>query len=254
MIVDAAWGGDGDRARGGALAARYIAAPVDLDGAAALVEALVLAPPRKPPNAARLADEARPIQATLAAGDRGVTLAFGPRRDPRLRPPRRRPAAHSPDGPAARSEAVTLLRAGLIVAVPPTRSTGSRQTSRSPTPSSACSQPSAARPRRPSRSSLADTDQAETLGILGPAARALGERFWPGGLTLVLQVCPVPRCRGCSPPERRPSACACRTTKRPGPSPASLGPLPTTSANVSGEPDARDARRSPRAWGMRLRW
>jgi hypothetical protein len=51
------------------LAARYVAAPVDRDGAAALIEALVLAPPREAErNAARLAEEARAIRARLAAG------------------------------------------------------------------------------------------------------------------------------------------------------------------------------------------
>jgi hydroxymethylpyrimidine pyrophosphatase-like HAD family hydrolase len=51
------------------LAGRYIAAPVERDGAAALIEALVLAPPDEAArNGARLADEARGVQALLAAG------------------------------------------------------------------------------------------------------------------------------------------------------------------------------------------
>ena len=70
MIVDAGHGAAMATAPAEVqLAARYIAAPVDLDGAAALVEALVLAPPEEAArNAARLANEARAIQATLAAG------------------------------------------------------------------------------------------------------------------------------------------------------------------------------------------
>jgi Cof subfamily protein (haloacid dehalogenase superfamily) len=48
------------------LAARYIAPPVEEDGTAALIEALVLAPPREAArNAARLAEEARDIQRSL---------------------------------------------------------------------------------------------------------------------------------------------------------------------------------------------
>ena len=88
---------------------------------------------------------------------------------------------------------------------------------------------------------LADMDQAATLGILGPAARALGERFWPGGLTLVLPVRPgavLPRVLAAGSPTigvRVPDHDAPRAIAR------ALGPLPTTSANVSGEPDARDA-------------
>lgn len=51
------------------LAGRYIAPPVDLDGAAAMIEALVLAPPEEAArNAARLSHEARTVQARLAAG------------------------------------------------------------------------------------------------------------------------------------------------------------------------------------------
>jgi hydroxymethylpyrimidine pyrophosphatase-like HAD family hydrolase len=51
------------------LAARYIAAPVDQDGAAALIEALVLAPPEEAArNAARLAADAREVRAALSDG------------------------------------------------------------------------------------------------------------------------------------------------------------------------------------------
>jgi len=50
------------------LAARYVAAPVDEDGAAALIEALVLAPPAEAArNGARLAAEALVLRAALAA-------------------------------------------------------------------------------------------------------------------------------------------------------------------------------------------
>jgi len=48
------------------VAGRYIAAPVEQDGAAALIEAVVLAPPDEAArNAARLEAQARPIQADL---------------------------------------------------------------------------------------------------------------------------------------------------------------------------------------------
>lgn len=50
-------------------AARYVAAPVDQDGAAALIEALVLAPDADARrNAARLEDEAREIRRSLGVG------------------------------------------------------------------------------------------------------------------------------------------------------------------------------------------
>jgi L-threonylcarbamoyladenylate synthase len=84
-------------------------------------------------------------------------------------------------------------------------------------------------------------DQAVRLGELTPHARVLGERFWPGGLTLVLPVRPgavLPRVLAAGAPTigvRVPDHNAPRAIAR------ALGPLPTTSANVSGEADARDA-------------
>lgn len=147
-----------------------------------------------------------------------------------------------PDGPAARSEAVKLLRAGLIVAVPTDTVYGIAADLALP---DAIERLFAAKRRPPEKAVavlLADTDQAETLAILGPAARALGDRFWPGGLTLVLPVRPgvtLPRVLAAGAPTigvRVPDHDAPRAIAR------ALGPLPTTSANVSGEPDARDAR------------
>ena len=69
----------------------------------------------------------------------------------------------------------------------------------------------------------------------------LGERFWPGGLTLVLPVRPgvhLPRVLAGGA-----QTIGVRVPDHPAPRAlaAILGPLPTTSANVSGEPDARDA-------------
>ena len=146
-----------------------------------------------------------------------------------------------PDGPAARSEAVVLLRAGLIVALPTDTVYGIAADLALP---DAIERLFAAKRRPPEKAVavlLAETDQAETLGIMGPAARALGERFWPGGLTLVLPVRPgavLPRVLADGSPTigvRVPDHDAPRAIARV------MGPLPTTSANVSGEPDARDA-------------
>ncbi len=91
---------------------------------------------------------------------------------------------------------------------------------------------------------LADADQAAVLGRLGPAARALADAFWPGGLTLVIprradRPLPVALTSGGDPEPptvgvRVPAHDAPRALAR------ALGPLPTTSANRSGEPEARD--------------
>ena len=147
-----------------------------------------------------------------------------------------------PDGDAARAEAADLLRDGRIVAVPTDTVYGIAAWLELP---DAIERLFAAKRRPPEKAVavlLADVDQAWTLGIETPAARVLGDRFWPGGLTLVLPVRPeavLPTVLAAGTPTigvRVPDHDAPRALAR------ALGPLPTTSANVSGEPDARDAR------------
>jgi L-threonylcarbamoyladenylate synthase len=146
-----------------------------------------------------------------------------------------------PDGDAARAEAVALLRAGEIVALPTDTVYGIAADLALP---DAIERLFAAKRRLPEKAVallLADADQAGVVGIVGPAARVLGERFWPGGLTLVLPVRPgarLPAVLAAGAPTvgvRVPDHAAPRALA------AALGPLPTTSANLSGEPDARDA-------------
>ena len=145
------------------------------------------------------------------------------------------------DGDAARAEAIALLRAGEIVAIPTDTVYGIAADLALP---DAIERLFAAKGRPAEKAVallLADADQAGLLGIVGPAARTLAERFWPGGLTLVL-----PR----RPDVRLPDVLAAgaptvgvRVPDHPVPRAlaAALGPLPTTSANRSGEPDAQDA-------------
>jgi L-threonylcarbamoyladenylate synthase len=146
-----------------------------------------------------------------------------------------------PDGDAARAQAVELLRAGRIVAVPTDTVYGIAADMSLP---DAIERLFAAKRRPPEKAVavlLADAAQAATLGIMTPHARVLGERFWPGGLTLVLPRLPgvvLPRVLAAGMPTigvRVPDHAAPRALAR------ILGPLPTTSANVSGQPDARDA-------------
>ncbi len=147
-----------------------------------------------------------------------------------------------PDGDAARAEAVELLRAGRIVAVPTDTVYGIAADMALP---DAIERLFAAKQRPPEKAVavlLADIDQAWGLGVGSPAARVLAERFWPGGLTLVLPIQPgvnLPRVLAAGTPTigvRVPDHHAPRAVARV------LGPLPTTSANVSGLPDLRDAR------------
>jgi L-threonylcarbamoyladenylate synthase len=146
-----------------------------------------------------------------------------------------------PDGDAARTEAADHLRAGRIVAVPTDTVYGIAAWLDLP---DAIERLFAAKRRPPEKAVavlLADVDQAASLGVMTPHARVLGERFWPGGLTLVLPVrtgAVLPRVLAAGLPTigvRVPDHDAPRALAR------ALGPLPTTSANVSGEPDARDA-------------
>ena len=124
---------------------------------------------------------------------------------------------------------------------PPTPSTGSPPTSRCRTPSSACSRPSGARPRRPWPCCSPTPRRPGRSGSRRRPPRLLAERFWPGGLTLVLPVRPdvtLPGVLAAGTPTigvRVPDHAAPRALA------AALGPLPTTSANLSGQPDARDA-------------
>jgi tRNA threonylcarbamoyl adenosine modification protein (Sua5/YciO/YrdC/YwlC family) len=88
---------------------------------------------------------------------------------------------------------------------------------------------------------LETVDQASRIGVMTPAAIALAETCWPGGLTVV-----VPQ----RPDVPLPAALAAGTLTvglrvpdhaTPRALAAGVGPLPTTSANVSGLPEARDA-------------
>jgi L-threonylcarbamoyladenylate synthase len=88
---------------------------------------------------------------------------------------------------------------------------------------------------------LADAVQAGAIGVMGDAGTVLGKAWWPGGLTLVVAqrsgiALPAALTGGSATIGLRvPDHAAPRALAR------DLGPLPTTSANVSGEPDARDA-------------
>jgi L-threonylcarbamoyladenylate synthase len=88
---------------------------------------------------------------------------------------------------------------------------------------------------------LDSASQASTIGVMGWAATALAEAFWPGGLTVVVPQrpdVPLPTALtgGASTIGLRvPDHAAPRALAR------AVGPLPTTSANVSGLPEAGDA-------------
>jgi len=149
------------------------------------------------------------------------------------------------DGPDSRVEAARVLATGGIVAFPTDTVYGIAVALGTP---GGIERLFAAKARPPDRAIallLADAAQASEIGELNAAATALAARFWPGGLTLV-----VPR-RGDRP---LPAALTgqdapdvptvgLRVPDHPAPRAlaAAVGPLPTTSANRSGEPEAGDA-------------
>ena len=151
------------------------------------------------------------------------------------------------DGPAARAEAARVLAAGGIVAIPTDTVYGIAVALST---QGGIERLFAAKSRPPDRAIallLADADQAATIGMLNTAATRLARAFWPGGLTLVVprridRSLPAALTGGALAPGAIPTV-GLRVPDHDAPRALAraLGPLPTTSANRSGEPEARDA-------------
>ena len=146
-----------------------------------------------------------------------------------------------PDDASGRAAAIEVLRRGGIVAMPTDTVYGVGVALDA---LDGLARLFAAKDRPPDRAIVllvADLEQAASVGTFSPAARALAERFWPGGLTLVLAqapgaVLPAALTGGAGTiGVRIPDHDCPRRLAR------DLGPLPVTSANLSGQPDARDA-------------
>jgi L-threonylcarbamoyladenylate synthase len=151
------------------------------------------------------------------------------------------------DGPPAREEAIRILRAGGIVAVPTDTVYGIAVALDTP---GGIERLFAAKQRPPDKAIallLADATQAAAIGDLTPAAAALAEACWPGGLTLVVPrradvPLPAALTGGALAPGAIPTV-GLRVPDHEAPRALAraLGPLPTTSANRSGEPELGDA-------------
>ena len=146
-----------------------------------------------------------------------------------------------PDDESGRADAIAVLRAGGIVALPTDTVYGIAVDLATP---GGVERLFAAKRRPPDRGIvllLASAAQADDVGVLGPAARALAAAFWPGGLTLVVpqrpHVTPPAALTGGTPTigVRLPDHATPRALA------AAVGPIPTTSANRSGRPEGRDA-------------
>ncbi len=145
------------------------------------------------------------------------------------------------DSAAARAQAIEVLAAGGIVALPTDTVYGIAVALSTP---GGLERLFAAKRRPPDKGIvllLDDAAQAATAGAMTTAASALADALWPGGLTVIVpQRADVPW----------PSALTggaqtigLRVPDHPAPRAlaAGVGPLPTTSANVSGLPEASDA-------------
>lgn len=145
------------------------------------------------------------------------------------------------DDPAGRAQAIAVLRAGGVVALPTDTVYGIGVALDTP---GGIERLFAAKRRPPDKGIMLLLDavaQAGRVGVMTPAAVALADACWPGGLTVVVPQRPdvtLPDAlTGGSPTIglRVPANDAPRTLAR------AVGAMPVTSANVSGMPEASDA-------------
>lgn len=152
---------------------------------------------------------------------------------------------------AALAEAGQLLRAGEVVAIPTETVYGLAAL-----PAEAPLRQLLLLKRRSSEKGIQllidSVDQARQLVRLTPAAEALAERFWPGGLTLVLEAQPgveLPALLSGGRPTvglRLPDHEVPRRLAR------ELGPIAASSANLSGRPPATTAEHIQASLGEEL--
>jgi L-threonylcarbamoyladenylate synthase len=146
-----------------------------------------------------------------------------------------------PDGPAGRAEAIEVLRAGGIVALPTDTVYGIAVALATPGGIERLFHVKHRPPDKAIALLLADAAQAAELAEVSPAAAALAAALWPGPLTLVLRARPDAGLPDVLVAGSR--AVGVRLPDHPAPRAlaAAVGPLPTTSANLSGRPDPLDA-------------
>jgi L-threonylcarbamoyladenylate synthase len=146
-----------------------------------------------------------------------------------------------PDDASGRAAALATLRGGGIVAMPTDTVYGLGVALDAP---DGLQRLFAAKDRPLDRAIVllvADLEQAAAVGVFSPASRALAERFWPGGLTLVLA-----QASGAGLPDVLTGGSATIGVRIPDHDcprelARALGPLPVTSANLSGRTPASDA-------------
>ena len=146
-----------------------------------------------------------------------------------------------PDDAAGRDAAVEVLRAGGLVALPTDTVYGIAVALDTPGGIGRLFEAKARPPDKGIMLLLADAAQAGEMGRMTPAATALAEACWPGGLTVI-----VPQRPDVALPAELTAGTptiGLRVPDHPAPRAlaAGVGPLPTTSANRSGHPEGRNA-------------
>jgi len=146
-----------------------------------------------------------------------------------------------PDDDAGRAVAIEVLRAGGIVALPTDTVYGIAVALTTPDGIERLFHVKHRAPEKGIALLLADAAQAGTIALPSADADILAAAFWPGPLTLVL-----PRRPAAALPEALTGGTPTVGLRVPDHPCAralagAIGPLPTTSANRSGEPDALDA-------------
>jgi L-threonylcarbamoyladenylate synthase len=145
------------------------------------------------------------------------------------------------DGPDGWAAAIEALRAGGVVALPTDTVYGICVALETPAGVERLFEIKRRPPDKGIMLLLGNASQAPEIGVMTPAATALAAACWPGGLTVVVPQrpdVPLPAALTAGTPTiglRVPDHAAPRALA------GGVGPLPTTSANVSGLPEARDA-------------
>ena len=144
------------------------------------------------------------------------------------------------DDPTGLAEAIDVLRGGGVIAIPTDTVYGIAVALDTPAGVERLFEVKRRPPEKAVMVLLDRVEQVAGLVEVTPAARALID-LWPGGLTLVLPLrggSPLPRALTAGTPTlgvRVPDHDTPRAIAR------AVGPLPATSANPSGEPEARSA-------------
>jgi L-threonylcarbamoyladenylate synthase len=146
-----------------------------------------------------------------------------------------------PDDPAGRIAATDVLRAGGVVALPTDTVYGIAVAMTTPGGVERLFRVKRRPPDKGIMLLLESVGQAGDIGVMTPAAAALAKACWPGGLTVVVPLRDGVRVPAALTPGG--SAIGLRVPDHDAPRALAraVGPLPATSANVSGLPEAPDA-------------